>query len=201
MNLTERVAAVTLKVAVLRVRSDQLAKELGKARVEAEKVYAVHRLAGNKSVTPVLPGGAEAGTLSIERGAIDVAFDEAELFALVQETDPSNIEEYVETSVLRDKRVFDLIREHFPEMVQQRVSPARRAELAEVCEETNGVLLNTVSGAKVRVATVSRHEPTGKFSYTPGTKGTATVLQALKDGTVTEDGRVVPATAREGGPE
>jgi hypothetical protein len=191
MSHAGQVAACTVKVAVLRVRHDELTAELGAARVAAEKAYAVHRLAGNKSVTPVLPGGIEAGTLSIERGAVDVHFDEGKLRALVDESAPDEVEDYLPASVLTDKRVLDLIRGKFPELVQQRINPAYRAALAETCEETDGRLANTATGETVKVAEVSRHDPTGKFSYAPGKKGTAAVLAALKDGTVTEHGEIV----------
>lgn len=192
MSYADQIAAHTLRVAVLRVRSDELATELAAARAAAEKAYALHRLAGNKSVTPVLPGGAEAGTLSIERGPVDVHFDEAKLCALVEESAPDQIEPFLPLSVLSLKRVFDLVAEKFPELVENRINPAYRASLAEMCEETDGKLANTATGETVKVADVSRHDPTGKFSYTPGKKGTAAVLAALKAGTVTEHGEVVP---------
>jgi len=192
MSHADQVAACTIKVAVLRVRHDELTAELGAARVAAEKAYAVHRLAGNKSVTPVLPGGIEAGTLSIERGAVDVHFDEGKLRALVEESAPEQIEPFLPLSVLSLKCVFDLISEKFPDLVETRINPLYRASLAETCEETDGKLANTVTGETVKVAEVSRHEPTGKFSYAPGKKGTAAVLAALRDGTVTEHGEIVP---------
>lgn len=197
MSYADQIAARTVKVAVLRVRSDEVTAELAAARVAAEKAYALHRLAGNKSVTPVLPGGVEAGTLSIERGAVDVHFDEVKLRALVDESAPDQVDDYIPASVLADKRVFDLIREKFPELVQQRINPAYRAALAETCEETDGWLANTATAEKVKVADVSRHDPTGKFSYAPGKKGTAAVLAALRAGTVTEHGEIVPSAESE----
>lgn len=197
MSFADRVAAHNVKVAVLRVRHDELTTELGAARAAAEKAYALHRLAGNKSVTPVLPGGLEAGTLSIERGAVDVHFDEVKLRALVDESAPDQVEDYLPASVLADKRVFDLIRKEFPELVQQRINPAYRVALEEACEETDGRLANTATGETVKVADVSRHDPTGKFSYVPGKKGAAAVLAALKAGTVTEHGEIVPAAESE----
>lgn len=199
MSHADQITAHNVKVAVLRVRHDMLTAELGAARVAAEKAYAVHRLAGNKSVTPVLPSGVEAGTVSIERGPVDVHFDEAKLFALVKESAPDQIEPFLPLSVLSLKRVFDLVAEKFPELVETRINPLYRASLAEMCEETDGKLANTVTGETVKVADVSRHEPTGKFSYAPGKKGTAAVLAALLAGTVTEHGDVVPvAVARAG---
>lgn len=191
MSSKDEVAAHNVKVAVLRVRHDELTAELGAARVAAEKAYALHRLTGNKSVTPVLPGGIEAGTLSIERGAVDVHFDEDKFRALVDASAPDQVEDYIPASALADKRVFDLIREQLPDVVQQRINPAYRSALKETCEETDGWLANTASGEKVKVASVSRHDPTGKFSYLPGKKGTAAVLAALKAGTVTEHGEIV----------
>jgi hypothetical protein len=195
MSFADQVAAHTVKVAVLRVRSDELATELAAARAAAEKAYALHRLAGNKSVTPVLPGGIEAGTFSIERGHVDVHFDEPALLALVREAAPDEIESFLPLSVLNLKQVFALVAEKFPDLVETRINALYRAQLAETCEETDGRLANTATGETVKVATVSRHDPTGKFSYLPGKKGTAAVLAALKDGTVTEHGEIVPPPA------
>ena len=186
---------LTLRVAVLRVRKDQVSAAFNAARAEAEKAYAPHRMRGNRTLTPVLPGGIEAGTVSIKAGAVHVAFDEEALFALIAECEPENIEDWVDPAVLADRRVLDLIREHFPEMVAKRVNPGRRPELAQECIDSDGKLLNTASGERVKVAEIMRADPTGEFAYTPGKKGTAAILAALRDGTVTEDGRAVAAPA------
>lgn len=187
MNVEE----LTVKVAVLRVRRDQQIAKYEAARKLAQQVYAPLRLKGAKSFTPVLPGGVEAGSLSVKAGHTDVVFYEDKFLALVQETDKASVEDYIDPTALRDKRVLDLLAVYLPEFVKQRVTAERRAELLDECAASDGVLLN--SGRKgVKVAEVFRVDPSGEFAYTPGKAGTAAILAALEAGTVTEDGDIVP---------
>lgn len=182
----------SVKVAVLRVRRDQIIAKYEAARKLAEGVYAPLRLNGSKSWTPVLPGGAEAGTLSVKAGHTDVVFDEDVLLGLVREAEPEHVEEFVSPSALADKRVLDLVREHLPELVGQRVAAGRRSELKDACVESDGFLVNTITRKRVKVASVFRVDPTGEFAYAPGKQGTAAILAALEAGTVTEDGEIAP---------
>jgi hypothetical protein len=185
---------ITLKVAVLEVRRKQLGTRIAQARRLAEAVYAERRKAGVKNLAPVLPGGIEAGTVAIKAGTTDVVFYDGAVLEFVRDTDPASVESYVDPSALVDKRVIDLITEHLPEFVSDRVTPAKRAELREqLAEAKNGELLNTATGEVVTVAYVAVNEPTGDFAYTPGKKGMAAVLKALEDGTVTEDGEIAGA--------
>lgn len=196
MNVEE----LTVKVAVLRVRKDQQIAKYEAARKLAEQLYAPLRLKGTKSFTPVLPGGIEAGSLSVKAGRTDVVFYEDELLGLVRETEAPSIEEFIPQSALADKRVQDFIREKCKELVQERVNADRRAELVEECAKSDGVLLNRVSGALVKVANVFKVDPSGEFAYTPGKAGTAAILAALAAGTVTEDGEIVVPPAAEAEP-
>lgn len=186
---------LTLRVAVLRIRMDQLKGLSNAARSDAERAYAGHRAAGNKQVTPVLPGGIEAGTVSIHAGQLNVVVDEAALLALVEESEPANAEDAVDPAAFADRRVLELVSAVFPEYKVRQVNPERRAELVEAAGETGGTLVNKSSGETVRVAEVWRGAPTGAFAYAPGAAGKAAILAALRDGTVTEDGYVVPAAA------
>lgn len=193
MNLAEH----ALKVAVLRVREDQVKAEHAAARAQAERAYASARLAGISQLKPRLPDGTEAGTVSIVKGETVVFFDEAKLLQVTEESTPEHVEEFAEARALSDKRVLDLLREHLPELVGRRVTAERRAELAEVVLETKGIILNLKTGVKERVATVDTHEATGKFAYTPGKPGTAAILKALADGTVTEHGEAAAGVAQQ----
>lgn len=188
MNISEH----TLKVAVLRVRKDELTAKYEAARIQAQKTYGPHRMNGIKTVTPVLPGGVEAGTFSIKAGAVTVAFDEAKLIAFAEECEPDNVEDYLTLAAANDKRVIDMIRENFPELIGRRISPERRGEMREACEASDGYLVNTASGDRVKVADVNRADPTGEFSYIPGKKGAEAILAALRNGTVNENGEIVP---------
>lgn len=189
------VAEWNLKIAVLRILRDRAGARFEEARKQAEALYAGPRLNGVKSYTPVLPGGAEAGTIAVKGGHKDVQFDDDVLLAVMRECEPGNVEAYVKQGALADKRVLDLLRDHLPEFIGERVSAERRAELVEACKESDGVLLNTATRKRVKVASVFPVDPTGEFAYTPGKQGTAAILAALEAGTVTEDGEIAPPPA------
>lgn len=191
MNLQEH----TLRVAVLSVRRSLAMTERDTAAAEAQQEYKRARQAGISQLKPRLPGGGDAGTLSIKQGLTVVTFDEAPLLQVVEESTPEHVEEYVDPAALRDKRVLDLLREHLPEFTGRRVTAERRAELAEEVKATGGKLLSLATGAMVQVARVDQQEPTGEFAYTPGKPGTAAILAALKAGTITPDGRIAEVTA------
>lgn len=190
MNLQEHV----LRVAVLSVRRSQVMGERDAAAAEAQRECKRARQAGISQLRPQIPGGGDAGTLSIKQGLTVVTFDEAALLQVVEESTPEHVEEYVEPAALRDKRVLDLLRDHLPEYTGRRVTATRRGELEEEVKLTRGKLLSLASGAMVQVATVDQQEPTGEFAYTPGKPGTAAILAALKDGTITPDGRIAEVT-------
>lgn len=189
MNLAEH----TLRVAVLSVRRSQVMAERDAAAAEAQQDYKRARQAGISQLKPQLPGGVDAGTLSIKKGLTVVTFDEAALLQVVEESTPEHVEEFIDPAALRDKRVLDLIREHLPELAGRRVTSERRSDLAEEVKSTGGKLLSLASGAMVQVATVETLDPTGEFSYTPGKPAAAAILAALKEGTITPDGRIAGA--------
>lgn len=191
MNLAEH----TLRVAVLSVRRSQVMAERDAAAAEAQADYKRARQAGISQLKPQLPGGVDAGTLSIKKGLTVVTFDEAALLQVVEESTPEHVEEYVDPAALRDKRVLDLLRDHLPGLTGRRVTADRRSELAEEVKSTGGKLLSLASGAMVQVATVETMEPTGEFAYVPGKPASAAILAALKEGTITPDGRIAGAAS------
>lgn len=188
MNLTDH----TLKVAVLRARTDRLKAEYEAARADAEQAYKPARQAGIKQLTVALPGNVEAGTLSIYKGAVDVAWDEEKLLQVTGDSTSHEVEDYVYPAALRDDRIVKLIKEHFPEYTGRRVRADRLAELEEEVRETGGRLLNLATGEMVQVATVTRRDPTGRFAYAPSKRDVAAILELLDAGVLTPDGRVSP---------
>lgn len=184
MNLEEH----ALRVAVLSVRAARLGDELKAARADAQEAYRIARQAGISQLRPRLPGGAEAGRISIEKGPTVITWDDEALLRVVEESTPEHAEDYVSPAALRDKRALDLLREHLPDLTGRRVTAERKAELEEVVTATRGLLLSLATGDKVRVAAVETLEATGTFSYVPGKPGIAAVLAALSAGEVTPDG-------------
>jgi hypothetical protein len=182
--------ALNLRLAVLRVRRDHIGKQYEAARVEAARAYAPVRRAGTTQQTPILPGGIEAGRISIKAGATVVDPDEAELLRFAKAAEPESVEEYLTTAAARDKRVLDLVRDHFPELISERVHPDRRKDLLDDVKNTDGKLTDPDSKEVLTVATVTRLPASGDFSYTPGKEATEAILRALADGTITEDGEV-----------
>jgi hypothetical protein len=191
VNLQEH----TLRVAVLSVLRSQAMDAREAAGREAQAAYRLARQAGISQLKPQLPGGGDAGTLSIKRGATVVTFKDDALLQVVEESTPEHVEDFIDPAALRDKRVQDLIRERFPEYAGRRVTAARRSDLEEEVMATGGKLLSLRSREMVEVATVETLPPTGEFAYTPGKPGTAAILAALKAGTITRDGLVAEPQA------
>jgi hypothetical protein len=195
MNLNDH----TLKVAVLRVRSDRLKADYEAARMAAEAAYKDAAADGTSQLRPRLPDGRTAGRLSIHAGSAEVRFDEPVLLATVEESAPAEAEDYLEPCAVTDSRVLKLVAEHFPGLVGRRVKQSYRADLAAAIEAAgsdDGMMINEATGALVKVATVIGREPTGKFSYVPGKQGAAAILALLDAGVLTPSGEI--AAARDG---
>jgi hypothetical protein len=186
VNLQEH----TLRVAILSVLRSQAMDAREAAGKEAQAAYKLARQAGISQLRPQIPGGGDAGTLSIKKGLTVVTFKDDALLEVVVQSTPEHVEDFIDPAALRDRKVLELLREHFPQYAGRRVTAARRADLEEEVKATGGQLLNLKTGAMVDVATVEVLPPTGEFAYTPGKPGTAAILAALKAGTITEDGRV-----------
>jgi hypothetical protein len=117
--------------------------------------------------------------------------NEDELILHVALTDPAKIEEYVPDRALRDERVLKLLRDLLPDLVARRITPVHRARLQKELEENDGYVADPSTGEKVKVATVTPLQASGKFRYNPDDQAAIRIAAALEAGTLTRDGVIV----------
>jgi hypothetical protein len=195
----EELGQIALSLAVLEDRADQAKARYTQARAAAEEMFAVARRFGTKQVEAALPDGTEFGLISIEKGAAAVCANEDELLFLVATTMPGELEDYIEPSALRDERVLDVLRKYLPEVVKRRIRRPYRQQLQAEMEDRDGWVVNQQTGDLVEVATVTRFEPTGKFSYRKDRKKIGALRDAVAAGQVSEYGELLALPAGDGG--
>lgn len=171
-----------LRVAVLTAVSELAARELKKARAEAEGLFAGLREDGQSQQKVLLPGGEEVGLISIKAGAVVTETDEDALLAWVREHCPGELEECIDGTALLNLDVIELVRAVFPGLVKVRVRDSARKKLIAEAAESGGWVADCVTGEKGRVADVEGHPPTGAFSYRPGPGTTERVVAGWLSG-------------------
>lgn len=188
----------TLRLAILAADVAKAEAELEAAKKAAAPDFAAARSRGTTQQRPVLPGGLEIGLFSLFAGGKTVAVDDDELMLHVALNDPGEIEDFVPEAALRDKRVIDLVREHFPEYLSRRITAAHRAALQKELEQNDGCV-HDANGEMVKVAVVTQLAPTGRFQYKPDPQAAVRISQALAAGMLTRDGSVVQPTGGDPG--
>jgi hypothetical protein len=162
------------------------------ARQGAQPDFAAARNRGMKTTGVVLPDGTEVGTLSIYAGEIEVCTREEELILCAR---PDELEEYVLPAALHDPRALKLLADFLPELVGRRIELGVRAAFETELRERGGTVADHNTGDRETVATITRHDATGRCQYKPGKQAAHQIAAAIAAGQVTEDGRIVPAPA------
>jgi hypothetical protein len=156
-----------LRVAVLGTLLDAVKAEYARAREAAGEVFAGVRRDGQTQQKVLLPDGTEIGLVSIRGGSPSVQLDEAgALFGWCREHAPRHVEQYVVEGAYGMNEVIALVAEHFPNLVRERVRESARTALDKQMAETDGYVIDD-DGQKHKLATVTRNDPTGAFSYRP----------------------------------
>lgn len=186
-GLDERLLQHSLRIAVLADRADRAVARVADARFAGVPDFRAARNKGIKTVAPTLPDGTEVGLISIKAGAKSVDVDEDLLILAVA---PGDLETYVLPAALEDERVLKLLMDFLPEMVGKRVIPKLRAELQTELEEHDGSVANRMTGEQEKVATITRHEANGQFSYRPGKLSQQQISAAIEAGLITADGEI-----------
>jgi hypothetical protein len=181
----------SLRLAILAADIAKLNDQYAAARQAAETDFAVARNQGITQQRVMLPGGSDAGLISLYGGGKVVDVNEDELILHVALTDPAKIEEYVPDRALRDERVLKLLRDLLPDLVARRITPVHRARLQKELEENDGYVADPSTGEKVKVATVTPLQASGKFRYNPDDQAAIRIAAALEAGTLTRDGVIV----------
>jgi AAA domain/UvrD-like helicase C-terminal domain len=180
-----------LKVAIYQARQEEARGNADAVRAAAELVFAPARQHGTPQVELTMPDGTKLGLISIQRGGQTVDVDEDLLTGIIAGNDPGDFEDFVKPSAVTDPRVLKLLAEHLPELVGRHVRPDAAALYEREIEENGGTVLDRAAGERVKVATITPHDATGKFSYRPAAKGAQLIREALELGTLTDDGEFV----------
>jgi hypothetical protein len=176
------------RLAVLRAIGDEVAESTKALRADAEAEFGqMRRKQGIKSLSVVLPGGAEVGTVAIKAGETVVRWDGPALVRYVEATAETELVDVVDTSVLADPALIEWILEHRPNAVRTEVRDAYRDRLKKRLTD-DGELVDEATGELHKVATVERHEPTGAFSYRPHKTHREDVAEAWRRGDLAELG-------------
>lgn len=154
--------------------------EYERERADAGPLFAELRKKGQRQQEVILPGGEVAGLIAIKEGPTSTEVDEKALLAFVEATNPEGVETYIDPEVLKREDVADVLRSVFPEVVSRRVRVATRAEYLKQAEAAKGWLLNEESGETAKVATYTRHDPTGDFAFADGRKSAARRVAFMK---------------------
>lgn len=180
----------TLRLAVLAADIAKLKDQYEAAQAQAAVDFAAARNRGITQQRVILPGLGDAGLFSFYSGGKSVVVDEDELLLHVALTDPGEIEDFVTDAALTDKRVLDLLADHLPEFVARRVKPPHRGRLQKELEERDGYVADQ-NGERVKVATVTPLQASGKFRYNPDPQAGIRIAAALEAGTLTRDGDII----------
>jgi AAA domain/UvrD-like helicase C-terminal domain len=188
-----------LRVAIHEARQGEAAANLSAVRAIAEPGFAAVRNHGTTQQEVTLADGAKVGLISIYKGGTSTGTDEDLLFMIAAGNEPADLEDFVQPAALSDPRVLALLSAHLPALVSRRIKREAAALYAREIEDNGGKVLDRSgvlgpAGERVKVATITHHDATGKFSYRSTAKGAQLIREALDAGLLTEDGEfTVPA--------
>lgn len=172
----------SLRIAALRVLSDEVKTAQMAARGEAEKVFAAARNdLGMKSVAVTLDDGTPLGSVAIKAGAKTVAVDEPALFELVADSAPDELVEVLKPGAETDPELLEWVKANRPALIHSKVRDSYRVKVVKDAN-ADGQVLNTTTGELVKVVEVSYELPTGAFAYTPCAGAAEAIMRAWQRG-------------------
>jgi hypothetical protein len=176
-------SAAVLDVATTRGVVDEASEHYESARKKARAGLLPYVRAGVKSLTAALPDGTALGTLTFNRPAPRITWDEDALTEFVDETAPTEIDEDIDPAILANPDVVEWILEHHPEALRRSVRP-KYVTLLEQDLDHQGCLAHPVTGELVQVATVTVPKVTGQFQWKADHSQRSRLLTAVRSGEV-----------------
>jgi hypothetical protein len=178
-----------LRIAVKEYHVTKAEEARGAARVAAQADFAAARNRGLKTADVTLPDGTNLGTLSLLGGGKTVSVREEELILCARSDE---LEDYVLHSALTDPRALKVLKDFLPELVGRRIEPGVRAAFQTELEERGGTVTDHNTGERETVATITRHDATGRCQWKPGKLSQQQIRDAIDAGLITEDGKIIP---------
>ncbi|MFE9099917.1 hypothetical protein [Actinomadura geliboluensis] len=162
-----------------KLHSEQAADAYDSRRKQVEAaLLAAREQTGLVSAEVTLPGLGVVASVTLKKGTTQVDADEDALLATVEKHQPNEVEETIDPEVLEDPEVIAWLREHRPAAITRRVRPAWRNALLGKAK-ANGGYITTDTGDKVKIADVTRHDPTGAFQLTLADTDRAELAEAI----------------------
>lgn len=153
-----------LKVAAAKVLADIVTEGYEQLRAEAEPVFAQKRIEDDtKAMEPTLPDGTPLGTISILAGPAKRSWRMSAIAAIVANDDPDEFVQQLKPEALTDENLLAFVRDQMPHLLETRI---RDAHLKAVFKRVDSHgYLKDAAGTRIKVAEVTRGEPTGEFRY------------------------------------
>ena len=156
-----------VKVAAAKVLSEIIAEGYERLRKDAEPVFADLRIDMDvKSLAVKLPDGTELGSIAIYDGPPKTQVNMKAVAAIVANDDPEEFIEELTPEALKDENLLAFVRDQMPHLLQKKIRDDYLKKLLKRID-SNGYLKDA-AGTRIKVAEVTRGEPTGKFAFTAG---------------------------------
>ncbi|ETK36176.1 hypothetical protein [Microbispora sp. ATCC PTA-5024] len=157
-------ATHALKVAAAKVLADIVTEGYEQLRKEAEPEFAALRTQYNaRTLDAALPDGTVLGTISILGGPASRKFNMSAIAAIVANDDPDEFVEQIRPEAVADPDLLAFVRDHMPHLLVKKIRDEHLKRVFKRVDE-NGYLKDA-AGTLIKVAEVTRGEPTGEFRY------------------------------------
>ncbi|MFB4265388.1 hypothetical protein [Nonomuraea sp. GTA35] len=171
-----------LKVGAAKVLVDIVTEGYEQLRKDAEKEFAELRKDEIKALSVKLPDGSEVGGIAIYDGPPNTQVNMKTVAAIVANDAPEEFVEMFTDEALKDENLLAFVRDQLPHLLVTRINPDYLKKLLKRID-SNGYLKDA-AGTRIKVAEVTRGEPTGKFAFTAGPGAKELVWQAWQDGSL-----------------
>ncbi|MFI7114024.1 hypothetical protein ACIBK9_47440 [Nonomuraea sp. NPDC050227] len=172
-----------LKTGAAKVLVDIVTEGYEQLRKDAEPVFAdLRKDTDSKGLAVKLLDGTEIGAIAIYDGPPKTQVNMAAVAAIVANDDPDAFVEELTPEALEDETLREFLRDHMPHLLRMRIREDHLKKLLKRID-ANGYLKDK-AGTRIKVAEVTRGEPTGKFAFSAGPGARELVWQAWQDGTL-----------------
>lgn len=171
-----------LKVGAAKVLVDIVTEGYEQLRKDAEKEFAELRKNEIKALAAKLLDGTEIGSIAIYDGPPNTQVNMKTVAAIVANDAPEEFVEELSDDALKDENLLAFVRDQMPHLLVKKIRADYLKKLLKRID-VNGYLKDE-SGTRIKVAEVTRGEPTGKFAFTAGPGAKELVWQAWQDDTL-----------------
>ncbi|MFI6594904.1 hypothetical protein ACIBHX_01580 [Nonomuraea sp. NPDC050536] len=169
-----------LKVGAAKVLVDIVTAGYEQLRKDAEKEFAELRKDEIKGLAVKLPDGTELGSIAIYDGPPHTQVNMKTVAAIVANDAPEEFVEELSDDALKDENLLAFVRDQLPHLLVKRIRPDYLKKLLKRIDG-NGYLKDA-AGTRIKVADVTRGEPTGKFAFTAGPGAQELAWKAWRSG-------------------